>query len=377
MCATPACRGRRKYNVGVKKIATKDGKTKWLADFYIRQPNGVMTRVTKRLPTKTLAELFEQKTKITAFEGEYFKRTSRTVRKTVAEVWKDYQPKCQREVQSWQTDLGRAQHLIEHLGTEIAENLTERDIDKYREARLLEKTVRGGPPTKCTLDHELELLKRMLNYAARSQLIRHNPIGHVQLLREPNTRDVVVTQAEFERLYEAAEAPLRPILLVAYETGMRKEEILGLRWERVNLKAKQFRLLAEDLKEKKSRIVVLGDRLVKVLDELPRSTSGHVFVNPKTNTRWQDIRRMWDRARKKSGIEKSFYFHDLRRSFITNARRRGIPESVVMMMSGHRTREVFDRYNIVDEGDLEAAVKVMEEKRDAELATTTEVEVVG
>jgi integrase len=54
------------------------------------------------------------------------------------------------------------------------------------------------------------------------------------------------------------------------------------------------------------------------------------------------------------------WFHDLRRSFVTNARRRGVPESVVMRMSGHRTRAVFDRYNIIEEDDLRDAVKRIE-----------------
>jgi len=54
------------------------------------------------------------------------------------------------------------------------------------------------------------------------------------------------------------------------------------------------------------------------------------------------------------------WFHDLRRSFVTNARKRGVSESVVMKMSGHRTRNVFDRYNIVSEEDLRDAVAKIE-----------------
>jgi len=54
------------------------------------------------------------------------------------------------------------------------------------------------------------------------------------------------------------------------------------------------------------------------------------------------------------------WFHNLRRSFITRARRVGVPESVVMRMSGHRTRAVFERYNVVDTQDLWAAVRALE-----------------
>jgi len=83
------------------------------------------------------------------------------------------------------------------------------------------------------------------------------------------------------------------------------------------------------------------------------------LVTSQTGEAWQDIRKAFRRARKAAGLN-GVWFHDLRRSFVTQTRRLGVPESVVMRMSGHRTRAVFDRYNIVSEDDLRDAVARLE-----------------
>ncbi|HKA89437.1 MAG TPA: tyrosine-type recombinase/integrase [Haliangiales bacterium] len=111
----------------------------------------------------------------------------------------------------------------------------------------------------------------------------------------------------------------------------------------------------------------LTARVREALAELPRGLhETHVFLNPKTGKPWRDVRTMFRRACRDAGIH-GLWFHDLRRSFVTNARRRGIPESVVMRMSGHRTRAVFDRYNIISETDLVEALGRLEAGQRAEL----------
>jgi len=137
--------------------------------------------------------------------------------------------------------------------------------------------------------------------------------------------------------------------------------VLDLRWDQVDLKQQVVRLAAEDTKTERARAVYLTSRLVAALRDLPRPlhAAGPVFVNPKTGEAWQDIRKMFRRACKAAELT-GLWFHDLRRSFITNARRRGIQESVVMRMSGHRTRAVFERYNVVSEDDLKDAVRRLE-----------------
>ena len=87
--------------------------------------------------------------------------------------------------------------------------------------------------------------------------------------------------------------------------------------------------------------------------------TGFVFVNPKTKSRWVDVKKRFRRAVEAAELH-GLWFHDLRRSFVTRSRRVGVPESVVMRMSGRRTRAVFERYNVVDTQDLRAAVRALE-----------------
>jgi integrase len=144
-----------------------------------------------------------------------------------------YEPAARRDNASWESDRGRAQHLLRLLGAFPGQRLTLREVDRYRDARLQETTRRGAAPTPATLDCEVELLKRVLGYGVRAGLLVEHPLRGVQLLRRPNVRRTVVDEEAFERLRAAAEEALRPILLVAFDTGTRKAEILKLRWDQV------------------------------------------------------------------------------------------------------------------------------------------------
>ena len=299
------------------------------------------------------------KVRTESFEGDFLGRR-RPPRHTVAELWAAYVPAAKRDNASWETDAGRAQHVLRHLGRFPADRLSLREVDGYRDARLKETTQRGGPPSPATLDREVELLKRMLSYAVKAGLLTEHPLAAVQLLRRPNVRKTVLDTQAFERLFEGAEEALRPVLLLAFDTGMRKEELLALRWEQVDLDAGTIQLAPEDTKTEEARLIVLTERSRSALRALPsRFGRQFVFVNPKTGTRWVDIRKSFKRSVAAAGFQ-GLWFHDLRRSFITRARRVGVPESVVMRMSGHRTRAVFERYNVVDTQDLRAAVRALE-----------------
>ncbi len=119
---------------------------------------------------------------------------------------------------------------------------------------------------------------------------------------------------------------------------MCKEELLALGWEQVDLDAGTITLAPEDAKTDEPRLNVLTARAKEAVAALhaPKA-NGYVFRNPRTKTRWVDVKKRFLRAVKAAELH-GLWFHDLRRSFITRARRVGVPESVVMRMSGHRTR---------------------------------------
>ena len=348
-------------------------KTFWKVDFWVRISSGQCRRIQKRkIPSKELATAFEAKARAMQFEGQYFE-TKRRKLKTVAQLWDNYKIISERDHRSWETERGRAAHLERHLGKYVAEELTARHVEAYRSVRLRETTVRGRPPSVASLNREVGLLKRMINYAVRNGDAKANPISHVTKLKENNIRHVVIDEEKFQQLYIAAEAWLKPILTVAFDTGMRQGEILNLTWQRVNLSNGTISLRGEDTKTASPRLIVLTSRVIETLKALPRPINGGFVFRSRRRREKEgpliDIRKGFARACEKAGIPQGLdggiIFHDLRRAFVTNARRAGVPESVVMKMSGHKTREIFDRYNVIDDTDVRSAVSVIEQARGA------------
>ncbi|HWE22977.1 MAG TPA: site-specific integrase, partial [Myxococcales bacterium] len=300
--------------------------------------------------------------RIDAFEGRYFERTKPS-KITVEDAWTAYKPISERDNDTWLSERGRASHLLRHLGKKLAASLTVKEVDEYRTKRLGETTRRKSAPAPATLDKEVELLKRILNYAVACGDLKSNPVADVKLLRKPNVRRSVLDEAAFEKVLAKAEPHVKPILLVAFDTGMRRSEVVGLKWSQVDLKAGVVKLAAEETKTEEPRTIFLTSRVREALSSMPRYLKSEwVFTNPETNKAWNDVRKMFRRAADAAGFP-GLWFHDLRRSFVTNARRHGVPESVVMKMSGHKTRSVFERYNIIEEEDLIEAVKRLESGR--------------
>src|SRR5208337_5088380 len=156
----------------------------------------------------------------------------------------------------------------------------------------------------------------------------------------------------------------KAILATGFYTGMRKGEILSLTWDKVSLEKRVISLEATDTKDNEPRVIPISKELYPILTGIPRALhDNHVFLYKGKPVR--DIRSGLTEACEKAGIpygrfvKDGFIFHDLRHCFNTYMRKAGVPESVIMEITGHSTREMFDRYNTVDHDDRRQAVDQM------------------
>ncbi len=225
-----------------------------------------------------------------------------------------------------------------------------------------------------TVDQETGAAKTMIIKGFDNGLISGDTLRVFKAVKKllkanANARDRVLSPNEFKGLLGHASSHLRPILAMGYYTGMREGEILNLTWDKVDLGNRVIRLEAKDTKDHEARTIPICDNLLNILKEETRvirkaGEANHVFLYKGKPIR--DLRGSLRKACKKAKIlygrfqKDGFIFHDLRHTFNTYMRKAGVAESVIMDITGHSTRTMFDRYNTIDGEDTRKAVDQLE-----------------
>ena len=199
--------------------------------------------------------------------------------------------------------------------------------------------------SKSTINRYLQALSKMFNVCLDNDLLLVNPMKKVKLLKTDNHTIRVLLKTEekilfkflpkfyFEDIKNKKGSLLKLIVKFALKTGTRKEEILSLKWINIDFVKNTIELL--NTKSGKKRVIPLPRSLKKILLKLKKqSASEYVFVNPKTGTRYKDIKRSFNHAVKMSGIEK-LRFHDLRHTFATRLIEKSVDIVVAKELLGH------------------------------------------
>jgi integrase len=216
-----------------------------------------------------------------------------------------------------------------------------------------------------TINRELAALKRMFNLGLQAEKIQRRP--YVPMLKENNVRTGFFEHDEFVAFRGALPDYLQPVATFAYYTGWRKGNILTLRWNQVDLNAQTVRLNPGTTKNDAGQMIILDGELLETFQKqwerrkvvtIPGQSPTLLcsFVFHREGKLIKDPRKAWNKARKATGLTTKIP-HDFRRTAVRNMVRAGVNERVAMMISGHKTRSVFDRYNIVSEEDLREAAR--------------------
>jgi len=255
------------------------------------------------------------------------------------------------------------------FGDMIVSKLKPVDLENYQAKR------KAQGQADSYVDQQIAMARAMVNKAFDNDLVGGDTVKVFKRVKkllkgDANARDRVLSTDEFDRLMNALPAHTRAIVATGYYAGMRKGEVLNLTWDKVDLKKRVISLEATDTKDREARQIPICGALHAILEKIPRAIhdenmhKNRVFLFKGKPVK--DLRTALTRACRDAGIpygrgvKNGFVFHDTRHCFNTNMRKSGVPESVIMKITGHSTREMFLRYDTVDASDTKKAVDQME-----------------
>jgi integrase len=259
--------------------------------------------------------------------------------------------------------MDRAKRSIHHLGVFFGGCLA-LDITPDRVSGYIRSRLDGKPPAKpATIQNELAALKRMFTLAHRAGKVPGRP--PFPSIRVRNTRSGFFEEEQLRAVLERLPEPIRVMVEFTYLTGWRIGEVRRLTWRQVDFKAAIVRLEPGTTKNDEGRIFPFraSPELSGLLTSQRQLTS---IVERETgrivpwvfHRRGRPIRSFhdtWRQACREAGCPGRF-IHDLRRTAVREMERAGVPRSVAMKLSGHKTESIYRRYAIVSEADLAEGV---------------------
>ncbi len=332
---------------------TKRGQKWWLDITY----NGKRIRESTGTSNKKLAEQIEAKRRMELVEGKYFDK-GQGDKRTFENMANRYMQDCadRKAPGTQERDNTSLRHLLPVFGNMYLSQIAPAQIAGYKVQRENE----GASPK--SINHELGFCKHAFNIAIREwEWVRDNPFMKVSAEKLPQPRVRYLTTEEFEKLYQTCNERLKPIVLLAVQSGMRQGNVLSLKWQDVDLGRGIITL--EHTKNGERLGLPMNETvqgLLSGLNKVRHINSDFVFHDKAGNrlTR-QAILHSFKRACRKAGIQ-DFRFHDLRHTFASWLVQNGVDLYRVQRLLGHKTGEMTRRYAHLAPDNLRTAVRVLD-----------------
>ena len=341
------------------------GKVFWIQYYRNGKPYRESTGSKKEVDARRLLKRREGEISEGKLPGVYFDKVIYDELK--AELLTDYELKGRKS-------LNRLLISLTHLDSEFEKvkvvNIDSARIKKYIDRRQSEVATNG------TINRELSALIRMFSLGVQCSPAKVNNPPFIPKLKEATPRQGFIEAGDFLAIRGSLPDYLKGLCTFAYRTGWRLSEILTLKWNQVNLSQNIVTLNPGETKNDEGRIVYLDNELQEIFtnqleaQKKKARLTPYVFPNEDYTDRIKTFRKAWMTACKNAKVG-SRLFHDLRRSAVRNLVRAGVPEGVAMRISGHKTRAVFERYNIVSDTDLIIASQKQEIYLKSQISTKT------
>ena len=274
-------------------------------------------------------------------ERETFKDVIKSHLKKVTPKHKGFKPE--------QLRLERFMRVETDICAYSMANLRPEHFEEYRDRRLQEVKP-------ATVARELNLLHSVIEHVRRRLALLENPISEVKRPRVRNERFSRLEEGQEDLLLKALDdcrnLLIKPVVIIALETAMRRGEIISLKWDDIDL-SKQTAIL-HDTKNGDERIVPLSSRAVNELKALQKKREKAKVVTLDKRVfpiSAESLKCAWERGRKRAGME-HFNFHDLRHEAISRLFERGWDTIKVSAVSGHRDMQSLKRYANLKAEDL-------------------------
>lgn len=268
-------------------------------------------------------------------------------------------------MRSYRHQLGYLETLIEHFGKKLVQSIRHSQLEDFRENRLNTKTRYGKDRTAAGVHRELQLMRAILNHAVREGYLQRNPFTSGESLirhSEETKRERILSLEEEQRLLLACTGSrehLRPLVICAIDTGLRKSEMLALQWQDADFANGVIRARKTTTKTRKARTVGITPRLRAELDILKLVMKAeNDFIFPQ-----RDFAKAFIKAREEAKLN-DLHWHDLRHSMTTRLVESGMADNFVMKITGHEQQATFLRYVNPNEDTARQAADALQRMQD-------------